>query len=376
MVLSQTPSPTTTKLPVESCLDNGFPKIIDKDTKLSGEILYQATDNKSIRSINLEKYAASLETYTALSIVQVDTDTVHGFGVSPNGKWMGYAIISEAERSSQPKFVMVLLSKSGEKIEQQIDLEPFKDQFRDDIFVGLGNSYWINDELISTSLLVQNPSDYGSKIPRSIPAILEPFSASWKVQLLSSQSEWNGETEVGFSSNLDFVVIQEHQTIRLKDLRTKTHLWNSNEFYLSIPETKIRWAPNGGLVAIGNRFIDPKIILVSVTGKQEGILQFESGFVDFEWSPNSRFLAVFHSIGDNNKAFYLYDILAEQIVKQCAVQEQPWDVLFTWSPDSQMVAFGAYDGNLQIWDINSGVVYKAAMLDVLPLNWQSDSFVP
>jgi len=99
-----------------------------------------------------------------------------------------------------------------------MNISDFEDLFMGDVFVGFGSSYWINDNLIYTTLLVQNPSKYGSKTPTYLPVIIDPFTGSWDNNLLSFLTESNRRDEIGFSPDLQHVVMQD-QKIKLKDLK-------------------------------------------------------------------------------------------------------------------------------------------------------------
>jgi WD40 repeat protein len=272
------------------------------------------------------------------------------------------------------EFKLELVSETGEKIEHQMDVSQFEDLFMGSVFGGFGNSYWINDELIYTTMLVRDRSEYGSKLIDTIPVILNPFTGSWEEDLLLSQTGLNRKDEIGFSQDLHKVVLQSRE-ILLKDIKNNNPLWSTDRFFLGIPDSKIRWSPIGDYVAIGKRFPDPVILLVSADGKHSETLPIGnlSGYVNFEWSPNGQYIMIFHSYGDNEKQFYLYDTTKGQMVLACPVI-QPLEVLFQWSPNSRQIIYGIYDGDLKLLDIPSGKIIQLENKDVLPVGWTAKSF--
>lgn len=363
-------SPTETDIPIRSCENDGFSVESPEDLNASGEVLLLPSDQNRLNALNLETQAVSTIYYDENSKLSI-------FGSSPNSDWLAYAILSYGPDSNiNSKFKMQLLSQTGERVDREMSVSQFEPLFKGDVFVGFGYSYWITNELIYTTLLKQNPYE-GSKTYGSIPVILNPFTGSWEENLLALQSERIAGTEIGFSPDLKSVVLQDQQAIRLKDLKNGKYLWSTGEFFLGVPDSKIRWAPNGEFVAIGERFQDPKILLVTVDGKKLEIITVENensgGSLNFEWSPNSQFLMLYYSYGDKQKQFYLYDVAKHQIVLKCPIQ-QPWDILFQWSPDSSKVIYGTYEGYLQVLDISSGKVARLDAEDVLPFSWTNEPF--
>lgn len=361
--------PTYTETPVRICKNNGFPVMSPNDMEYHGEVLLLPRKDNELKTLNLE-------TRTISSIYFNENSQVSAFGSPPNEKWLVYAVLTYKPNGYiRDIFTLVLISKTGERIEHQIDVSPFKDLFMEDEFVGFGNRYWINNDLIYTTLLVQNPSEFSSKTYGSIPVIFNPFVGSWEQNLLKLTPEWSGKSEIGFSPDLQSVVLQSVQEIKLKDLKNGKYLWNTKDFFLEIPNSKIRWSPDGNIVAVGERFPDPKVFLVSADGSNSETIPIGKieGFLDFEWSPNSELLMIYHSYGTEEKKFYMYDLIKHEIVFTCSVQ-QPWDILFQWSPDSNKVIYGTIEGNLQILDISSGIVAKLDIQDVLPFSWTQNSF--
>jgi hypothetical protein len=78
--------------------------------------------------------------------------------------------------------------------------------------------------------------------------------------------------------------------------------------------------------------------------------------------------------GDALREFYLYDTIQGQIVFQCPVQ-QPWNVLFQWSPDSRQVIYGTDEGSLLLLDIPSGKVAELDIENVKDLESEFDQIV-
>jgi WD40 repeat protein len=362
--------PTEIHVPIRNCENDGFPIVSLEDMAASGEVLLRSSDQNRLDALDLETQVIS-------TIYHDENSELSIFGSSPNGKWLAYAIRTyDSNGDVAEEFKLELISETGEKIGYQMDVSKFKDLFMGDIFVGFGSSYWLNNDLIYTTLLVQNVSEFGSKTPSSFPVILDPFAGTWEHSLLSLQPEWNGQTEIGFSPDLQSVVLQSGREIKLKDLKNGSYLWSTDDFFLEIPDSKIRWSPNGNFIAAGNRFPNPEILLVSADGEKSEIISVGNieGFLDFEWSPNGQFLMMYHSYGDDQKQFYLYDMAKQQIVLTCPVQ-QPWDILFQWSPDSTQVIYGSHEGYLQVLDIPSGGVASLEVEDVLPFSWTYESFV-
>jgi WD40 repeat protein len=355
-------------VPVKTCENNGSPTASTKDFKSSGEVVFLSSDQNKLKALNLETQK--------ISTIQDNKDNrLSIFGLSPNKKWFAFADLThDSNGKIRRDFNLELVSDTGETKKHQMNISDFEDLFMGDVFVGFGSSYWINDNLIYTTLLVQNPSKYGSKTPTYLPVIIDPFTGSWDNNLLSFLTESNRRDEIGFSPDLQHVVMQD-QKIKLKDLKNNKELWSNDRFFLEIPQSKVRWSPNGKFVAIGNRFPVPQILVVSTDGTKSETVPLEniSGLLEFEWSPNSQSIMMYHSYSDQEKNFYLYDMGKQQIVFKCPVQ-QPWDIVFQWSPDSNQVIFGTQDGYLQILDIPSGRVAKLDVQNALPLSWANKSF--
>ena len=361
-------APVKTDIPIRDCENSGVPAASNKDLHPFGAVLLLSSDQNKLDTLDLDTQTISPIYYDKNSQLSV-------FGSSPNENWLAYSVLShEPNGEISNKFKLELISETGEKIEHQMDVSQFEDLFMGSVFGGFGNSYWINDELIYTTMLVRDRSEYGSKLIDSIPVILNPFTGSWEENLLLSQTGLNRKDEIGFSQDLQKVVLQGRE-ITLKDIKSDNHLWSTDKFYLGIPDSKIRWSPNGDYVAIGKHFPDPIIFLVSADGKHSETIPIGniSGFVNFEWSPNNQYIMIYHSYGDNEKQFYLYDRTKGQLVLKCPVVE-PWDVFYQWSPDSNQIIYGIFDGDLKILDIPSGKVAQLENKDVIPLGWTSKSF--
>jgi WD40 repeat protein len=371
-VNTQTPTrvlPTSTDLPIRTCENNGFPIGSASDLKVSGEVLLLSTDLHRLDTLNLETRSVSTIYYDNDSELSV-------FGSSPDGNWLAYAIRTyDSNADMDNEFTLELLSQNGERIQHQMNVSPFEPLFHPDVFAGFGSSYWINNDLVYTTLGIEYRNAFGSTWRPTIPVIFNPLTGSWEQDLLSIQH--GAEREIGFSPDLQRVILQTGSRITLKDLGTEKSLWNTDEFFLRIPESKIRWAPNGNIVALANRIGEPKIFLVTADGtKLDTLLPIGNtkGFLDFEWSPHSQYLMLYHSYGDELKQFYLYDMVKGQIVFACPVQ-QPWQVLFEWSPDSSQVIYGTDEASLLLLDIPSGKVFKLEIENVLPYSWTSKPFL-
>jgi hypothetical protein len=188
---TQTPTkviPTSTDLPIRSCENEGFPIESASDLNASGEVLLLSTDVHRLAALNLETRVVS-------TIYYDEDNELSVFGSSPDQNWLVYAIQThDSNGDMNNEFTLELLSQTGERIQHQMNVSQFEPLFTGDVFVGFGRSTWINNDLIYTSLLKQNPSKYASKTVGSIPVVLNPFTGSWEEDILLSPAGLYRET--------------------------------------------------------------------------------------------------------------------------------------------------------------------------------------
>lgn len=366
----------STQLPISNCLNDGFSIKAPTDFRIPGRILFKPYLSGYVGSIGGTPLTQSI-------VYSAEKKEIQPLGVSPDGNWFAFATLEvDPNKTSNSKINMVILSNTGNKIERGMDVTQFEQEFLGDEFVGFGPTYWINDNLIYTHLLLQNPVKEAS-IPWSIPKILNPFKGIWDETSFVSIQIWDGKTEIGISPSLDKVLYQNGQSIVIENLPSKTRIWSMTGVYLSIPESKVRWSPSGNFVAISERYRSrsfsngyQRIIVITADGKTKDILEFNDDdiwYLDFEWSPDSKTILIYNAFASTSaQTFYIYDVSKKQIVSKCPIREQPWDVRFTWSPDSKMVVYGALEGFLQIWDVVSGRVVRVEVENVLPVGWIKD----
>ncbi len=65
------------------------------------------------------------------------------------------------------------------------------------------------------------------------------------------------------------------------------------------------------------------------------------------WSPDGRYVAAASSLG-----LWLYESETGDVVRYFPTDAQVWDVAF--SPDGALLASGAWDGTIKLWEVESG----------------------
>lgn len=163
----------------------------------------------------------------------------------------------------------------------------------------------------------------------------------------------------------------------------KIRIWNvtRDNMLFSLPYGFVYadWSPDGNHFAVGTG--------TNPIGEQPDVVLTEKGMVtvwDFKtvkpifetfadkdeywgwtwlnYSPDgeyllSRTMLQWPDITDANK-FYIFDSQTGEIIKKLETNKETLLLMGGWSPDSQMVAAGDYEGTIYFWDVNSGKISR------------------
>jgi WD40 repeat protein len=329
---------------------------------MAGTLIY---NNPDLSLLDLKSWQ-----FSQLPIDQTLAHTTFSF--SPDGRWFASTTLRQvsADGYDLVAFPIQLFSTSGERLETIVHTEQIIGGLCSTcVLERIADSYWITDELIYINFIQGEPTLISGFI-LFYPQVLNPFTGELQVALTDNLPERVNSFEFSYSPDLTkalyFIVAKPIGTgFRLVfwDVLQQSAIWilPKDPGYLN----QIRWSPDGSMVAFsdGPGLGYQHLYLISADGARVQMIgdgaypPCSDGFF-FEWSPDSRYLAI-----DNGyREFLIFDVLENRYVIRCQQKENETPIrAITWSPDSQAVAFGLDLGPLRVLDITTSEVF-----DLLP----------
>jgi hypothetical protein len=272
------------------CASGGKPLQPPDGFGVLGTIVYQTSTQQglfTIGSMPLVRSRFSIE----------EQQDIYTFGISPDGKWLAFSPVVY-DQDNYPiidKPSIVLISSTGENFESTLDTLIIKNKLWDDglRLMGFSSSYWINNDLIQTDILVQNP-DLGTGTVFIIPEVFDPFRGEWKEDLLGKLPNRYNTGEVGFSPDVSRGLYINSSGIALRDLTKNVELWNDLKF-TSPYGMIIQWAPDSSIAMVANLNAsseDRQYFLIDRDGKKQQVIASstipynEFYIYNFRWSPS------------------------------------------------------------------------------------------
>jgi hypothetical protein len=104
----------------------------------------------------------------------------------------------------------VLLSDSGERIEHVLDIRGFISEIPagDRIETFSPYSYWINNQLIYSTMASKNPSPNISGTVSNLSKVFDPFTGVWNESILNDLPDMYSDGAFGISADLTRVLYE------------------------------------------------------------------------------------------------------------------------------------------------------------------------
>jgi hypothetical protein len=352
---------------IPACIQNGITDSQQKDLMFPGTILYQEYPSNGL-------YALDGNPSQTGSLLIPEEQSIHVFGISPDGKWLAYSPIPQSveEKMENADPTIILLGADGNRIEHMVDMSFLKiaDQsgYELEKFAG---GYWLNNRTIfgyvNSKIPEDNPNPNGPiQTGLNYPMIIDPFQGITHTQLMVVLPDTEGFYGVSISPDQKQLLSGEDgiTLLEISEKGTETILWSDKEADLA-SFYSAGWSPNSSLVVINSLMTtekDPlKLLLVSEDGKviKEIKGPMAGKFIKyFYWSPNSQYFAFIFQQGDYVSDVFIFDAAHDKFVLECPILTRiPYsEPGIAWSPDSTRIIISEYNEPLKILNINNGQI--------------------
>lgn len=355
--------------PVPMC--NGEGKVIQPPDGfgIQGVVVYQSPSKQGLFTIG--------GTPLTLSTLPSEKEQeYYVFGFSPDGKWLAYTPVSYGPDGNPlfDKLSSILLSSTGKTIKNTLDSQELDDQLWEDFSRKMFGfpSLWINDDLIRTSRIVQNPG-LGSGTIFALPEIFDPFHGEWREDLLNELPDRYTTGEVGFSPDLTRALYETNAGIVLRDLVNEKELWSDASYFAPWGIT-IQWSPDSSMALVVNKEVQGdkrQYFLIDRDGLHQQVIVDatfpypEYQINDLHWSPNGQYIAL---SGFGDPSLFVFNVTEAHFVYFCPIH----NASIVWSPDSNQIAYSYRGGGMYVLDLKSGEAVELVK-DGLAVGW-SDEF--
>lgn len=349
---------------IPTCLNNGDPQSPPPGFGIDGAILYQDQNGHGLYSIG--------GTPLVNSALPVPKDQEYDvLGISGDGNWLAYSPVTR--QNGNPVLIhptLYLLSSTGEKINQNIDIAPLQAKIPSGTYLYAWRGYprnWLTESFLDLIILYA-----GETRIFSLYSALDPFTGSW----------------YGLS-NLDLVGLSYWSRAGISPDRTRAlytadtgddRLWEvilidlTNHQILGrypgpfMEKGTGEWTSDNSMVAyVQNDHETRKLSIVNRDGGKAREISLPMNKdaskqvwpIDITWSPDNISFAVYAA---NQEGFYLYIYRADlnRYVYRCPLPDGQYGA-FSWSPEGRYLVSTTSDRavtSLVVYDVTSGAVYK------------------
>ncbi len=383
---TQTKQPTTSvqtvtnKGPIPVCSGRGIPKQPQVDFGLPGTIIYQGEEifhGMYVGGPGMKTVGGSPLTYSQLPVNQTQRYDVFGF--SPNGNWLAFSPVSYDFEGNviygNPK--IVLLSASGEKVENVLDTSSIQSTIPEGYLLGdFDFGYWINNDLLYGYFNIRVWPEFLLSSYEGRSSVIDTFSGVLIPDVITKLDNTNSNQSMGFSPDMSRVLYQSSDGFTLFDLIYNHTIWSAK---VQIPYgVQIDWSPDSSYVAyavLGDSINRGLVSILSREGEMETILSDSfSGYQvgSIKWSPDSRNLALTLKSEAGEQSAFIYNLQYSQNIYQCPILGENFIGDVFWSPDAEYIAYGYFGKSMVVLNLQTGDVFELGKIGV-PVGW-SDKF--
>jgi hypothetical protein len=305
-------------------------------------------------------------TLKTLQLVPDGPSQMLGMGFSPDGKWLAYSE-SELEAGLEKGAAALdleLISSDGEHISKQIHINDSTDSSLNGyrVLAFTDQSYWVNNNLIYATTLIQGPQVGGGPGATAMfPVLIDPFEGTLQVDLLGNIRSRAKESPFAVAPDLTRVAYQS-TSLALWDLERSTNVWQ--ETSLSSPfRTLMAWSAYSQFVAVADVMDVPRENQFTVVLSRDGDFTqlsdpesplFGQSAMAMAWSPDESSLAIV-TTSEHAVDLFLFDPLAETLMGPCRLPvTAPRLASLVWAPDSQELIYSSTNSPMLLLDLRSG----------------------
>lgn len=312
-------------------------------------------------------------------------DKLYSLGLSNDEEWLAYTrtgYISSFVDILNSRPTLGLLSRDGQIQEKKVDVSlftPYLEMFYKEYINGwtASSTRWVGNQWIPMTIGLVYDSINGGHLT-GVYSLLDPLRGEWHPEIYTQLPGWQPDYYVAFSPDMERALYASYELdkVILWDVEHQEILWQSpfQDYYFPNLPISYQWSLDGSRVVymislkkgITSILRDGTEVPLPILFKR--VVDRIYYFISFSLSPDGKMIALRYPMIKNEQAteieyqLFIYDFSSQRYILQCPIDlGNP----MSWSPDSQFIAAGYYNleidetsNPLLVFDVNNGLVYQ------------------